>query len=172
VNTPPESYEAPDDEFGDEPLDDRLPVAPEPTAAPAAAGGAMPVTPAPPEPSTPVPVPEYHPPIRPPRPPVIAQRSNDGSAWHTANLTLRRGSSGSDMYVDIQQAGRVQSIYLNAASLRRLAAIALLPENEPGYLWRKLCDIPLDRPLPSRQLEEELRVLLQAYSGAAFRHDG
>lgn len=73
------------------------------------------------------------------------------------------------MYIDIQQGDRVQSIYLNAASLRRLAAIALSPEHDAGSLWRKLCDIPLDRPLPSRQLEEELRVLLQAYSGGSPR---
>ena len=170
MNTPPESYEAPDDEFGDEPLDDELPATPEPSAAPAAAGGTMPLPSVPPEPvAAPAPVPEYHPPVRAPRPPIIAQRTSDGSGWRTANLTLHRGPSGGDMYLDIQQGGRTQSIYLNAASLRRLAAIAVSPEHEPGYLWRKLSDIPLDRPLPSRQLEEELRILFQAYSGGMPR---
>lgn len=170
VNTPPESYEVPDDEFDDEPLDDELAAAPEPVAAPAAAGGTMPLPPVPSEPvATPVPVPEYHPPVRAPRLPATAQRTSDGSGWRTANLALRRGPSGGDMYLDVQQSGRLQSIYLNTAGLRRLVAIALSPEHDTGYLWRKLSEIPLDRPLPSRQLEEELRVLLQAYSGGAPR---
>ena len=130
----------------------------------------MPLAPAPSAPVVPpAAVLEPRPPIRPPRPPIVAQRSSDGSSWHTTNLVLRRGPSGGDMYLDIHQEGRTQSIYLNAASLRRLAALALAPEQEPGYLWRKLCEIPLDRPLPSRQLDEELRILLQAYSGGAPR---
>jgi hypothetical protein len=169
VNTPPESYEAPDDEFGDEPLGEELPVAREPTVAPAAAGGTMPLPAAPPPPTLPAPVPEFHPPVRVPRPPIIAQRSSDGTSWHTASLTLRRGSVAGDMYLDFQQAGRTHSIYLNAANLRRLAALAVLPEHEPGHLWRKLSELPLDRPLPSRQFDEELRVLLQAYTAGGTR---
>ena len=41
--------------------------------------------------------------------------------------------------------------------------IALAPQMEPGKLWRTFSALPLERMLPSRQLEDELKALLTTF---------
>ena len=53
-----------------------------------------------------------------------------------------------------------------SASLARLVQVAqaVTATPEPGPLWRLICAIPMERPLPNRSLEEELRLLLTTYA--------
>lgn len=98
------------------------------------------------------------PPPRPPRPPVVAVETADG--WRTANLTLR--PTGSAAYVDFCQDDKIHKVFVSTAALRNLMAICADENREPAAIWRAFSDIPLDRPLPSRSLGEELRVTLRA----------
>jgi hypothetical protein len=79
-------------------------------------------------------------------------------------VRLRINPSASNNYVDIETLRGQQRVYLSGPQLRKLQTIATSPQLEPGVLWRVLSDIPLERPLPSRSLEEELRLLLIAYT--------
>ena len=107
-------------------------------------------------------------PVRPPRPPVIPQRLEDGHGWRTPGLVLRTSESSGSAYLDILHEGhegRAQTVYLPVAELRKLIAVATAAHLDPGVLWKKLSAIPIERPLPSRALDEELRVILLAHCG-------
>jgi hypothetical protein len=93
-----------------------------------------------------------------PKPPVEGHRTDDGG-WQTEGLRLRR--AGDDFYLTVAGNDRTQVIHLTHAQLEALYALA---EGTPGELWRKLSSYPLERPRPSRALEEELRVLMSTFA--------
>lgn len=92
------------------------------------------------------------------RAPLVVERTGDG--WRTPHLAFR---SGNGCYVDIMREGRKQTVYLCASDLDRLTRLA--SSTETGSLWRIFSAIPLERPLPSRELAEELRLILCARVG-------
>jgi hypothetical protein len=127
------------------------PVAPEP----AEAGGEAPleVGPALPVPTI-IPVPVV---VPKPKPIIIPERVDDG--WRTPSLHMRRASAG--LYLTLHPgAVGAQVIHL---TFTQLESLTRLLEAEQGVLWRKLAEIPLERPLPNRALEEELRVMLRSF---------
>lgn len=95
-----------------------------------------------------------------PKPVVIAERAGEG-AWRTGALELRRSNDGH--YITLGGGAKRQVIHLTATNLEQLLELAQ-SDHPAGALWRRLSDIPLERPLPSRQLEEELRVLLNTFA--------
>ncbi len=100
-----------------------------------------------------------------PKPVIIPERYAEG--WKTNNLQLRAVGGHSGFYLNfVDQNGHAHTIHLTPAQLDGLVG---LTESGPGLLWRKLSDIPLERPLPSRALEEELRVLLTTFGNELRR---
>lgn len=98
------------------------------------------------------------PPPPPPKPVIVPERAADG--WRTPSLSLRpTGASG--FYLAIDGHDQHNVIHLAQSQLEQLYALL---DGNPGALWRKLCDIPLERPRPSRALEDELRVMLTAFA--------
>jgi hypothetical protein len=95
-----------------------------------------------------------------PKPVIIAERAGD-DGWRTNSLELRRASDGH--YLTLGGPAKRQVIHLTANHLEQLLGIAQA-DHPGGGLWRRLQDIPLERPLPNRQLEEELRVLLNTFA--------
>jgi hypothetical protein len=97
-----------------------------------------------------------------PKPVIIAERVEDG--WRTDHVLVDCAEDERGFYVTVipQSRGPLE-IYLSPAALDGLIAIAASGA-ESGKLWRALSDIPLERPLPSRALEEELRVLLTTFA--------
>jgi hypothetical protein len=96
-------------------------------------------------------------PIPKPKPVIIPERVDDG--WRTANLHLK--SASGSYYLTVKAAnGKVQVIHLTSSQLDSLLQLV---DSAPGLLWKKLSAIPLERPLPSRALEEELRVMLTTF---------
>jgi hypothetical protein len=96
-----------------------------------------------------------------PRPPIVPERVEDG--YRTERVLIDRDEEEKGWYVTIVPAmGNPQVIYCAQAAVDHMVAIAR-SGIESGRLWRALSDIPLERPLPSRQLEEELKALLTAF---------
>jgi len=111
------------------------------------------------------PPPPVLPPPPKPKPVIVPERMPDG--WRTNNLELKAGEGTGGFYLFFaSQDAKPHKIHLTPSQLEGL--IGLL-ESAPGLLWRKLSDIPLERPLPSRSLEEELRVLLTTFGGELRR---
>lgn len=98
-----------------------------------------------------------------PRPVIIPERTERGFA--TAHVAIERAAARA-FYITIKPADRPsQRVYLAPGILDGLLDLCASPALEPGVLWRRFCDIPLERPLPNRALEEELRMLLTTFSG-------
>jgi len=116
--------------------------------------------------SPPVPSPSIPPsvvaPLPKPKPPILAERVEDG--WRTERVLIDRAEDEKGFYVTLVPPTRNPlSIYVSQAALDGMIAIATSGA-EPGKLWKALADIPLERPLPSRSLEEELRVILTSFA--------
>ncbi len=99
-----------------------------------------------------------------PRPVIIPERLPDGGGFCTNSLRLT--SAGGGFYLGFTDVnGLTVRIHLVRHQLERLVSFALGPEGDmSGQLWRRLSEIPLERPLPNRALEEELRVLLRTFA--------
>jgi hypothetical protein len=99
------------------------------------------------------------PPPRPPKPPIIPERTDDG--WRTAGLHLRR-APGNGFYIEIDHpTDGHHRVHLTGLQSESLLALIEAPA---GALWKRLSEIPLERLLPSRQLDEELRVMLRTFA--------
>ena len=102
------------------------------------------------------------PPIAPkPKPIIIPERVEDG--WKTPSLHLKRATAG--FYLTLfptpsTPAVRSQVIHLTT---REIEGLMRLADGDQGLLWRRLSEIPLARPMPSRALEDELRTLLRTF---------
>ena len=81
-----------------------------------------------------------------------------------SKATERRVSEQEIRRWEFEDHGQLRTIYVAAAALRQLVALATSPQLDPGTLWRRFSAIPLERPLPSRLLDEELRVALTAHA--------
>ena len=104
------------------------------------------------------------PPPPPPKPKPIITPERTEKGFRTAGISIDRGA-GHSAYVSIRPVqGGAQTIYVCAPALKTLLDLAAAPGAEPGKLWKALCDIPIERPLPNRHLEEELRVLLTRFA--------
>jgi hypothetical protein len=99
-------------------------------------------------------------PLPKPKPVVIAERAGEG-AWRTGALELKRANDGH--YLSLGGGAKHQVIHHTPNNLEQLLGLAQ-SDHPAGMLWKRLSDIPLERPLPSRQLEEELRVLLNTFA--------
>lgn len=135
------------------------PVAASPTAMSAAA--VIPIAPMPPMPDVP-PIESLPRPYVPrPKPVIIPERTARG--FGTAHVEIERAAARA-FYITIKPADRPpQRVYLAPGILDGLIDLCASPALEPGLLWRRFCDIPLERPLPNRALEEELRILLTTF---------
>ena len=102
-----------------------------------------------------------------PKPPIVPERFETG--WRTTGVLIERATGG--YYITVQQAPPrgPNRIYVKPAALDKIIALATGPIFETGKIWKALCDIPLERPLPSRQLEEELKLLLCAFANEIRR---
>lgn len=111
--------------------------------------------------------PRPKPPIRPIR--VDRAATDEGEGWRTEGLYLRH--AGRDAYyLTLSPAqGEPCTVFLRREHLARLTELAASPTLEPGHLWRLLSDIPLERPLPSRRLDAELRALLSTFAFEILR---
>jgi hypothetical protein len=107
-------------------------------------------------------------PVPRPKPVIVAERVEDG--WRTEHVLVDRSDDEQGYYVTCIPAGRAPfSVYASHPVFDGLIALATANVVEPGRLWKALSDIPLERPLPSRALEEELRVLLTTFANE-LRH--
>ncbi|MSP60308.1 MAG: hypothetical protein EXR72_08200 [Myxococcales bacterium] len=95
-----------------------------------------------------------------PKPVIIPERDGD-DGYRTPSLHLRRVAAGFYLTVT-SEPGKSQVIHITPSQVDRLGGLL---DAAPGRLWNKLCEIPLERPLPSRALEEELRVMLTRFAG-------
>ncbi len=120
-----------------------------------AGGGCLEVGPAHPVPAI-VAAPILAPPK--PKPVIVPERTEDG--WRTPSLLLRRAGGGFFLALHPDRGEAAQVVHLTFHQLERLLRLI---DAEQGLLWRKLSEIPLERPLPSRAMEEELRVLFRAF---------
>lgn len=101
-----------------------------------------------------------------PKPPIRPERAatDEHEGWRTDGLHLRRANRDA-YYLSISPAqGAPQTLFLRREQLARLAELTASPTLEPGHLWRLLSDIPMERPLPSRRLDAELRALLATFA--------
>jgi hypothetical protein len=118
----------------------------------------LPVAPAPPPPVVIAPR---------PRPPIVPERMEDG--FRTERVLIDFAEDEQGWYVTIVPNDRhPHIIYCAQSAMNHLVHLAT-SGSDPGRLWNALCDIPLERPLPSRHLEEELRALLTAFGNEVRR---
>src|SRR5262245_55152682 len=104
--------------------------------------------PAIPTPLPPPPTPKPKPPIRPER---VLGASGDTS-WRTDAILVERAAPRA-FFITISPAQRPpQRIYVHDQAFDQLLHLATAPSWDTGRLWRALCDIPLERPLPNRRL--------------------
>lgn len=97
-----------------------------------------------------------------PKPVIIPERTERGC--RTAHVEIERAAARA-FYITIKPAERPpQRVYLAPGVLDGLLDLVAAPSLEPGQLWRRFCGIPLERPLPNRALEEELRLLLTSFA--------
>jgi len=97
-----------------------------------------------------------------PKVPIHPERADDGT-YRTQGVVIERGPGRSVFVLVHPPVGPSHRIYVHDHSFDRLLTLATQSLWEPGKLWSTLCDIPLERPLPSRRLEEELRALLVTF---------
>lgn len=110
-------------------------------------------------PAVPIGVPVIAPMIVPkPKPIIVPERVEDG--WKTPSLHLKRAAGGFYLTLHATQGTSSQVIHLTSSQLERLMRLV---DGDQGVLWRKLSEIPLERPMPSRALEDELRCLLRTF---------
>ena len=102
-----------------------------------------------------------------PKPIITPARFEDG--WRTASIELRRGSGGL-LLTARHPMGNVVVIRLSAGDFARL--LRELSTHDGGQLWKLVSSIPIERPLPSRALDEELRALLLAFEAELREHTG
>jgi hypothetical protein len=93
-----------------------------------------------------------------PKPIIIPERVADG--WQTPSLHLRRAAAGFYLTLHPERGRSAPVIHL---TLSQLEGLFRRIDAEQGLLWRALSEIPLERPLPSRALEDELRSLLRTF---------
>lgn len=130
---------------------------------PAAALAAVPFVPLAPLPPPPQPKPK--PPIRPER--LVADSGE--VSYRTDGIRIERAQGRAFFVCITPPQGAAQRIYVHAHAFEQLLRLSEGPVWETGRLWKALCEIPLDRPLPSRRLEEELRALLTTFAGELSR---
>ena len=137
-----------------------IPVEPEPAVDPSSGATAVVIDgPAPAIPSD-EPGPIAPPPHVPrPKPVLVTERLADG--WGTNSLRLERRPGG--LFLTARHpAGADLHVHLTAHHVEQLLQLC---RADAGLLWRALSAIPLERPLPSRALEDELRLLLTTFAG-------
>ena len=102
-----------------------------------------------------------------PKPAIVPERT--GGGWRTAGVLIERVAAG--YYITVQQPPPrgPNRIYVTPSAIDKLIGLATGQVFDVGRLWKALCDIPLERPLPNRILEEELKQLLAAFANEIRR---
>ena len=102
-----------------------------------------------------------------PKPAIVPERCDAG--WRTAGVLVERVAAG--YYITVQQPPPrgPNRIYVTPSAIDKLIGLATGQVFDVGRLWKALCDIPLERPLPNRILEEELKQLLAAFANEIRR---
>ena len=104
------------------------------------------------------------PPLPPPRLPIRPERLAEEGGWRPDSLHLRRQGHQAFYLTAVPAQGPSQTLFLAREALARLVELAASPTLESGQLWAALANIPLERPLPSRRLDAELRALLTTFA--------